>query len=198
MEKQKYEQEEINKSNEEIWNKQKFDKAFEKELTNWEISDHKTFWEMISWENFNENNNWQKNLENAYLSKIWAEIDKLDNLSDEEKQNLKIEQESFAKDKNPNELLEAYNSIKNNDSKINQWELAKNQKELAGGEKQNDNKEKSALDKLKDSINKNNEIQQIKQNTQKELNELMKQIEWEEKNKELAAVNSLEFPISEK
>ncbi len=88
MEKQKYEQEEINKSNEEIWNKQKFDKAFEKELTNWEISDHKAFWEMISWENFNENNNWQKNLENAYLSKIWAEIDKLDNLSDEEQNHI--------------------------------------------------------------------------------------------------------------
>lgn len=197
MEAQKYDQEEINKQNEELWSKQKFDKAFENELTSWEINDHKAFWEIINWSKFDENLDWKQNLENAYLSKIWEEIDNLKNLSEEEKQNLKIEQESWAKDKSPNELIEWYNKIKNKDLDWNEWELAQNQKELAWGDKQSENKEKSAIDKLKDAISKNNEIAEVKQQTQKQLNELLKQIEWEEKQRELSEVNSLEFPVSE-
>lgn len=196
MEAQKYDHEEINKQNEELWNKQKFDKAFEKELTSWDITDHKAFWEIINWAKFDESQDWQKNLENAYLSKISGEIDKLDNLSDEEKQNLKIEQESWVKDKSPNELIEWYNQIKNNDLEGNEWELAQNQKELAWWDKQSEQKEKSGIDKLKDAISKNNEIAEVKHQTQKQLNELMKQIEWEEKQKELSELNSLEFPVS--
>lgn len=196
MEAQKYDHEEINKQNEELENKQKFDKAFEEEITTWKIVGN-SFNKIIECEKYDDNLTKKENFENAYCSKIWKEIDKLSNTDEETKTNIKIQLEQEVKVKPLDELLKDYEKLKNDNINWNEWELAQNQKELAWWDKQNEQKEKSAIDKLKNEISKNNEIAEAKQQTQKQLNELLKQIEWEEKQRELSEVNSLEFPVSE-
>lgn len=195
MEAQKYNHEEINKQNEELENKQKFDKAFEEEITTWKIVGD-SFNKIIEWEKYNDNLSNKENFENAFCSKIWKEIDNLSYTDEETKINLKIQLEQEVKVKPLDELLKDYEKLKNDNRNWNEWELAQNQKELAWWDKQNKQNEKSAIDKLKDEISKNNETAEAKLKEKQEIARELRNIEWEERQKELSELNSLEFPVS--
>ncbi len=142
--------------------KDKFEKQFENELS-WDNLDKNTFTEIVLWAKFDDNLSKEENFKNAFNTKIdWLIGKNLSNLPEEQKQELKDLQKKANEWKNMKWLIESYKEIVQEFSN----RTAESYKRWLDNQKiedeNNDKNNKDSLDfikKLKESILKNQEIQ---------------------------------------